>query len=504
MADTPNNDIEHRLRDYAQQRRDALGTPELHPATRAMLQAEVKQRRGAGVAASAPRAGWLRFWPRIAFALCAIVIVGGAGILLLPPGPPAKVPLTMAKLNESMPVQGLADQSIVAAAPTPGAAPAAEIAGGALRRADASEVLLAVSDRDTLAVPRENFKSAASPARRESAKELKGDSASRPLAKSDDGNLVISGSVNAASKVEQKAILAGEDRTATSTLTSSGDLTSAKPATFALAADEPRRKNAVDKDLKTVTRIADQKKAEADATYFARPAAAQNIFNTKAATTGQRFRNIATDEQVKQKAPAVLDEFTVAQDGEALTVTDRDGSVYIGYARIAPTEKQAYTDSVEPANPIQLVPNSNSGGRASAALEQRAFNHAPSTSQTQNQAEASQRFPVGQSGQLQNAIPQLNLFFRVEGTNRSRNERVIFTGNLQQNPSAVFNSSAGTFQNNQASPQNFRQQTLPTSNAAFNLNQAAPNAPVFNHVINGQVQLGNQKAGELNALSIDP
>jgi len=30
----------------------------------------------------------------------------------------------------------------------------------------------------------------------------------------------------------------------------------------------------------------------------------------------------------------VLDEFTVAQDGETLTVVDRDGSIYNGYARL--------------------------------------------------------------------------------------------------------------------------------------------------------------------------
>src|SRR5882672_365277 len=103
MAETPNNDIEKQLRDYAQQRRDAAGTPAMHPATRAMLQAEVKQRCGPADAASAPaqRAGWALFWPRFAFAFGIVAILGVAAILVFPPGNKTKENLTLAKLDES-------------------------------------------------------------------------------------------------------------------------------------------------------------------------------------------------------------------------------------------------------------------------------------------------------------------------------------------------------------------------------------------------------------------
>jgi hypothetical protein len=37
MTETPNNDIEKQLRDYAAHRRDAAGTPQMHPATRQLL-----------------------------------------------------------------------------------------------------------------------------------------------------------------------------------------------------------------------------------------------------------------------------------------------------------------------------------------------------------------------------------------------------------------------------------------------------------------------------------
>src|SRR5215471_13445763 len=67
MAETPNNNIEELLKEYARQRREAAGNPELHPANRRMLQAEVRQQFAQTGATKAPALWRLRFWPRIAF-----------------------------------------------------------------------------------------------------------------------------------------------------------------------------------------------------------------------------------------------------------------------------------------------------------------------------------------------------------------------------------------------------------------------------------------------------
>src|SRR5262245_48061107 len=98
MPDTPDNNLEQQLRDYAQQRRDAAGSPEMHPATRQMLQAEVKQQLGTGAPANeASAAGWFRFWPRLAFAFGVIAVLGVATVLLLPPSNKAPTEFKLAK-----------------------------------------------------------------------------------------------------------------------------------------------------------------------------------------------------------------------------------------------------------------------------------------------------------------------------------------------------------------------------------------------------------------------
>jgi len=80
-----------------------------------------------------------------------------------------------------------------------------------------------------------------------------------------------------------------------------------------------------------------------------------------------------------------------------------------------------------------------------------------------SQSNPSQNFANAQTLQIQNAqnAPELqNYFFRVEGTNRSLNQRVIVTGNLLQN-------NVGNIQNadNNNNSQAFRiQQNVPTGN----------------------------------------
>src|SRR6059036_1537709 len=76
--------IEKALRDCAQKRRDQAGPPpELHPATRKLLQAEVARKYPAAQrsAAAAP-AWWKGFWPRFAIGAAALAIAAIlAGVL---------------------------------------------------------------------------------------------------------------------------------------------------------------------------------------------------------------------------------------------------------------------------------------------------------------------------------------------------------------------------------------------------------------------------------------
>ena len=176
MAETPNNDIEKQLQDYAQQRRDAIGTPELHPATRQMLQAEVKQRLGNAGTTQAPTelAGWTRFWPRLAFALGVVAILGVAAILIFPPGNKAKDNLTLAKLEEATPNRVTSDKLEAAPTLAPAAMPAASAPPAPVRREVAAKSAgLGAPTADAYAME-ESARRDVATARKEPAKAFKG------------------------------------------------------------------------------------------------------------------------------------------------------------------------------------------------------------------------------------------------------------------------------------------------------------------------------------------
>ncbi len=525
MAETPNNDIEKQLREYAQQRRDAAGTPGMHPATRAMLQAEVKQRLGGAGAsrAHASRHDWLRFWPRLAFAFGAIVALGVAAILLVPPGKPAKENFALAKLEETTPASQFEVNSLPATAPA--LAPATRTFDDADRSVAATAAPRTLTVAGAVASPERRMDV---PVAREAAKAVvPGGSMSAPTA------TTFGMSADTAARTEPaKAMKAGTTREAAKAIAaaSAAPPTSTAPAIgqgFILADKESAAKaqdysgmakssgafatsniqivgyaDAVGKDFKADRLLLAGTKAEDNKAQFDANAS-QNAARNKLGANAQFYRNVAVIEKSegkrKQAALPVLDEFTVAQEGETLTVIDRDGSVYNGYVRLAAVETERQNLNVESSNPIQLVPNTGAGGRAGAALDQRNYNRA--AQQTQNATgEAAQSWNMTQASQNQKAFAPANYYFRVEGTNRSLKQRVVFSGNLLQHTAGGMNN-IGALQNSSVTL-NYQQQT-PRSGDAF-FNSSTQNAPALNNVINGQVQLGDKKAGELNALSVGP
>ena len=127
------------------------------------------------------------------------------------------------------------------------------------------------------------------------------------------------------------------------------------------------------------------------------------------------LQNLFKNNSVSAQATPVLQSFQVQQNGGAISVVDRDGSVYLGSLQLANA-----TAGNEP------VPT-----ESAAALA------APQQSQTQaaqlagNQQQAAQNF-----------------FFRVAGMNRTLKQNVVFTGNLLANsgvpqPAQTSNSFGG-------------------------------------------------------------
>jgi hypothetical protein len=95
--------------------------------------------------------------------------------------------------------------------------------------------------------------------------------------------------------------------------------------------------------------------------------------------------------------PNVLNHFQVEQEGNQLRVVDEDGSTYLGHVEPAPS-------------PISL-------SEARGALRQESSLPAQK-----------------QSGQTESAV---NLYFKVTGTNRSLNQKVVFEGNYFPNATPV-------------------------------------------------------------------
>ncbi|MGP8019825.1 MAG: hypothetical protein ACLPRE_02355 [Limisphaerales bacterium] len=133
--------------------------------------------------------------------------------------------------------------------------------------------------------------------------------------------------------------------------------------------------------------------------------ASQAFVQTGVAANQQNlYRNVST---AAQTAP-VLQSFQVLQNGDTVSVVDRDGSVYRGSVQVA-----AATEREEPP-PAEEAPSGVSGTLQSRAKE---------VQSAENRQQAAQ-----------------NYFFRVVGLNRTLQQNVVFSGNVEALPGAITNS----------------------------------------------------------------
>jgi len=468
MDEKPNNKIEKLLAEYARQRRESAGTPTMHPATRRMLQSEVKQRHGSAASAKAPepRAGWLGIWPRIAFASGIIAVLALAVVLTLTPGDKAVEPAHLALMTETEELR-VRDEVI---APT--ASPARSDAPVALREdlqpraeylakgAPVDSPILASRPPGSVATtpaPRSakgGSMAASDPADKLSVPESEG------AMKSDFG--LFADSVPIAG-VRSKAASESDLRAWAAT----APQTQAAPTTATVSGEVVQRQTS-DADARRNTAVTD--------------GLAQNAIT-------QRFRNIAVVDQSKQAVPPpVLVEFTVQQDGKDLTVVDGDGSVYNGHLKPAPESLEEAKRAIVGADEAQMLAGHSTVSESSREVAKAAAPAEKDGAESRGQVQ-------GIEGQAQISNEAQNYYFHVEGTNRSLNQRVVFFGNMIQN------NVVTTQQDASGAVQTFRQQNAP----AQQFNQQLLRQQIQNNYINGRVILGNSRAGtELNASSIEP
>jgi hypothetical protein len=208
-------------------------------------------------------------------------------------------------------------------------------------------------------------------------------------------------------------------------------------------------------------------------------ATADNLLNyTDGARSGARngsatqwFAQVASASKAKaalagKAAPAhpVLASFQVEQAGPALRIVDGDGSVYSGYVQIAVAARR----------------------QRSTKAESSATTRAPQTL-----GAVLEEIPAANRDSEQPAQPAY--FFRVAGTNRSLNKKVVFTGNLMTATNLALFQSATNY--------------LKLGGGAGGFQNGAPQPgvmPLLQSRILGKVVVGNGKAVEINAIPTSP
>jgi hypothetical protein len=213
----------------------------------------------------------------------------------------------------------------------------------------------------------------------------------------------------------------------------------------------------------------------------------------KALTVAQRFVQVPSETKARDTlaateavTPAVLVSFQVEQAGTVLRITDGDGSVYTGSLQLANAARRTRSAKAD-------APPASFAARAPVrALEQE-------TAATLDS----------------DALAHQTYSFRVSGTNRSLQKKVVFTGNLLTTTNLLLSLPATTNLTTRGFFAGGNRQDM-LSYGASNLSlggglgrsQSATTQPASLHLLNsrisGKVVVGTGKPTEINALPASP
>jgi hypothetical protein len=541
MANEPERPIEKLLRAAAQKRCDNAGAPfELHPADRRLLQGEVARKFAKPQRESRSFAEVLGLlWPRFAGGVAILAVLGLAVWALLP------VPrndTTEALLAKNLPAAKdmLAKEPLPAATPAPATAapplaPTAKTEPAMVAYADTSPPGPANAAGQLGAVPSPLAEeSTGAQLKRRDVEKLALAAAPKPAGRQESAMTLLTtsretpaqaptGVVNGA--LERRYGFAGQPAppaslpgapaappaVAMTPTTASVPLAdeaaklvgapSRQPADAPVAAAGAPARLVADKSGQpstyyrpsTAVASANRPNPSPPVNYALSKAAPEALHETKALSAAQRFVQVPHDAKAKNSladsaaaAHPVLASFQVEQAGPVLRIVDSDGSVYSGSVQLANAARRARSTKAD-------VPAASFGARTPAsALEQETASRLDS-----------------------DGLAQQTYAFRVTGTNRSLQKRVVFTGNLLTSTNltlslpGVTNSSIGA-----SLGKGDRRDTL--SYGATNLgirgglggSQNATTQPGFlpllNSRISGKVVVGSGKAVEINALPASP
>ena len=403
----PERKIEKLLRAYAQKRRAAAGDPlKLHPATRRLLQDEVSRRAGTPEPEEPSVSLWQLFRQQWAILGGFALMVFLGAIFLLPP-------LTSVK-HEAQSISAMNNLKQIGAA-------AQMVAGENNGKLPASldELTNGLVSRQTLIDP----------------------VSGKPfvyLAGSKNLDQLESNEVLAYSPADKdgRPVLFADGRVESADRERFAALTNPKSVGFTLAENKTRGQPA-----KTVANEPASAAEPAPALAAAgelkapEPGSGLQLFDKTAAASQQ---NLYRNTSLSAQKVSVLQSFQMVQNGDVVSVVDRDGSVYHGSLQVALEKGNEVTKAMAPkveAPPAEL--------------------HAKADHSEDNPQQAAQ-----------------NYFFRVAGVNRTLKQNVVFSGAVEAVPGALTNATqtfttggaaGGTGGQGNLQPSTNQQQALPSN-----------------------------------------
>jgi hypothetical protein len=497
MANEPERPIEKLLRAAAKKRRDEAGAPfELHSADRRLLQGEVARKFAQPHRETRSFADILgQLWPRFAWGIALLAVLGVAAWLLLPvPGNdhPAAFLAKNEPGSEAMPAKE--PMPPTPAAPATVASPpatAAKTMPAEVAYADTASPARATPARQLGATPQPLAEgSSAAMSTREAGEKLtlaaapqladRQEQARRQLAAPGGTRAQApAGAVNGA--LDSRYGLAGKPAPPANLPAAPAvppAVPMAAPAANVAAADESAKLPSDKLDVpaaqyKSLVAAASANRLSQSsvATDGLSKDVPEALKKTIGNAIGQRFVQVVPGAKAKSglagKATAaspVLASFQVEQTGQTLRIVDGDGSVYTGYWQLAEAARRARSFKAEAPAAAQAyrAPGEVLEAKASPSLD--AAQLAPQT-----------------------------YFFRVAGTNRSVNQKVVFTGNLLTATNLTVSLPVAT--------------NLAVGSSLGGIQGGSAQSGgllLLNSRISGKVVIGSGKAVEINALPTSP
>ena len=406
LSPEPNSKMDELLKAYAKKRREQGEPPaQMHPATRKLLQDEVKRTLGA---APSPRQNWQKWrWPLLAFG-------GGFAALLV------MFAVINAQMSQLLPATATADRSLSAAQPTL-KAPELDVAKTTSRQA-----ILAGTDKKA-----SEFKDQAAPPMapagpiNPSAVAPPGAAAASPRT-----DLAEAGQSPAVNFKASPALAPPETQAATPSQPAGAvslnetRLGAAVPSVLAdkSASVSPEPVAPVTPPIAAAAPPAvSAAVAKQENTLRFAPADAESNASYVAAGEFVQTRSLAREKAAQPSLSNVLSAFQLQRSGQNVRVLDADGSVYDG----------------------QVLDGISSAAASGGARRRARFGSARQSKDTNDAA---------------------NWTFKVTGTNQHLQQNVVFTGNVLTMPAAnSLNATAG--QNRSASQPQMAPASAPVSSA---------------------------------------